>query len=227
MSGVNVQVTGVLPLKRQIEILKMPMQLRRRLISGVSRKIIADSKARVRTQTDLNGQPYAERAKKRKGARKMLSRLAREIKVKRNDGSEAVIGFFKPSSARIAHDQQYGKTTQMSARALNKSTDNTRKDSPATRRQARALREAGFTIDKRKKKGGRVPPLKWITQNLTIGQAGSVLRQLRELAGETIKTSWTTRLPARSFLGATPSEVSQHIDTIYAQVKQEIARVTR
>lgn len=226
MSGVDIQVTGMLPLKRQIEVLTMPMPLRRRLISRVSRKVISDSKARVRQQVDLKGVPYPERAKKRKGARKMLSRLAREIKVKRNDGSEAVIGFFKPSSARIAHDQQYGKTTQMSARALNKSTENASKDSPATRRQARALREAGFTIDKRKKAGGREPPLKWISQNLTIGQAGSVLRQLRDDAGETIKTSWTTRLPARSFLGATPAEVSQHIDTIYEQVKQEIARVT-
>lgn len=224
MSGLHVQVTGLLPLKRQIEILKMPMPLRRRLVSRVSRKIISDSKSRIRKQTDLQGAPYAARAKKRKGNRKMLSRLSREIKVTRNDGNEAVIGFFKPSSGRIAHKQQHGETQQVSARTLAKSTSNAGKSNPATRRQARALREAGFTIDKRKKKGGRVPPLKWVTQNLTIGQAGAILRQLREDAGETIKTSWTTRLPARSFLGATPAEVSQHIDTIFEQMKQEIAR---
>lgn len=221
--AVQVNVTGLIPLKRQLQILAMPRPLRRRLMARVAKKAIADSKRRVRTQTDLNGQPYPERAKRKRGSKKMLLKLSRELKVIKANGSEAVAGFYKPSSARIAYRQQHGYTQTVSSRTLKKGRDQ-KQDSPATRDQARALREAGFTINKRKSKSGKKPSLKWVTQNLTIGQAGSILRQLRELAGDTIKSSWKTTLPARSFLGASKADVSQHIDAIFKQINQEIAR---
>lgn len=222
MNPVSVKVTGLMPLKSQIALLKMPRSKRRRLISQVSRKVITASKGRIRQQRDLQGMPYEERARKRRGSRRMLSRLSREIKIVRNDGIEAVIGFYKPSSARIAYKQQMGTRERVIAR-----TEAKGRDKPATRRQARALREAGFTIHKRQKSGGKKPTLKWVQENLTVGIAGSVLRQLREDAGETIKQSWTTELPARSFLGATPAEVSAHVDTIFTNMTQEIARGRR
>ena len=227
MNPVSVKVTGLMTAKNQMALLKMPMPKRRRLIARVARKVISDGKARVRSQRDLQGMPYPERARKLRGGRKMLSKLSRELKVVRADGTEAKIGFYRRSSARIAAKQQYGDRQRISARSLEKSNTNRGKDSPATRRQAIALREAGFTINKRQKAGGKKPTLKWVQENLTVGIAGSVLRQLREDAGETIKQSWTTELPARSFLGATPAEVSAHVDTIFTNMTQEIARGRR
>lgn len=221
--ALNIQVTGLMTLKQQIEILGLPTKLRRRLMARVGKKVISDSKRRVRTQTDLSGQSYPARAKKKRGGSKMLLKLARQLKVIRADGIEAVVGFYKRSSARIAAKQQHGYTQRVTARSL-KRNGTKNQDSPATRDQARALREAGFTINKRKSKNGKKPSLKWVTQNLTIGQAGSLLRQLREQAGESPKTSWKTTLPARSFLGATKAEITQHFDAIFKQIKQEIAR---
>ncbi len=227
MNPVSVKITGLLPLKSQIELLRMPAARRRRLNARIGRKVIIDSKRRVRSQQDLKGMPYPQRAKRRRGSRKMLTKLSRELKVVRADGTQATVGFYRPSSGRIAAKHQYGFKERISARSLAKSTSNRGKDSPATRRQAVALREAGFTINKRKKAGGKKPTLKWVTENLTVGIAGSVLRQLREDAGETIKQSWTTELPARSFLGATPAEVSAHVDAVFSDMKQEIARGRR
>ena len=222
---VQVNVIGLLPLKRQLELMKMPATMRRRLLYRVAKKVISDSKRRVREQRDLAGRPYEARKRKRKGGRKMLSKLARQLKVVNNSSMEALIGFSRRSSAQIAAKQQYGFTETMTAAKMNRSGAGGHYDKPATRKQAIALREAGFTVKKARGKGSKPPTLKWVQNNLTIGQAGYALRQLRIWSGEKIKTSWVTELPARSFLGANAADISQHVDAIFNYMKQEIARV--
>lgn len=229
MSGMSmhVDVKGLLPLKQQLQLLAMPKPLRRRLLSRTARKVISDSKKRVRNQVDLNGMPFEARAKKRRGGRKMLARLSRQLTVINNSGVEVVVGFKSAQAGRIASKQQHGFRQQMSARTLSKQEKSASKDSQATRKQAIALREAGFEVKKAGSNGKKAPALTWVTQNLTVAQAGVILRDLREKSGETIKTTWTTVLPARSFLGATASEVTSHIETIFKQMKQEIAHGAR
>ncbi|MCX4187172.1 phage virion morphogenesis protein [Methylophaga sp. OBS4] len=222
--AVKVNVIGMLPLKRQMELMKMPQSLRRRLLYRVAKKVISDSKQRVRQQRDLTGRPFETRKRKRKGGRKMLLKLGRELKVVNNSSMEALIGFSRRSSARIAAKHQYGHTETMTAAKMSRSGAGGHYDKPATRKQAIALREAGFTIKKANGKGTKAPPLKWVQNNLTIGQAGFALKQLRIWSGEKIKSSWVTELPARSFLGATAAEISQHIDAIFNQMTQEIKR---
>lgn len=222
--AVQVNVIGMLPLQRQLELLKMPKSTRRRLLYRVAKKVISDSKKRVRQQKDLDGRQFAERKRKKKGGRKMLAKLARELKVVNNSSVDAVIGFSRRSSARIAAKQQYGHTETVTAEKLSRSGAGGHYDKPATRKQAIALREAGFKVKKANGKGTKSPTLKWVQNNFTIGQAGFVLKQLRLWSGEKIKTSWQTTLPARAFLGATAAEISQHIDAIYTQITQEIER---
>jgi len=219
-------IRGLLPLKQQMAIVAMPRATRRRLIYRVTKRVIRDSKKRARDQVDLKGRPYASRAKKRKGGRKMLTRMAKELAVIDNNSLQATIGFRSPVLARIASKQQHGYIERVTPRKLSKQ-DKKASDEPATRKQARALREAGFEIRKKKGKGYKKPSLKWITETFTIGQAGAILKAMRIKAGERIKTSWTTVLPARSFLGATALEIRQHIEMIYKQIKQEASRATR
>lgn len=222
-SAIDVNVIGMLPLKRQMELLKMPSAMRRRLLYRTAKKVMSDSKKRVRQQRDLAGRPFVERKQKRKGSRKMLARLSRELQVVNNSSVQALIGFNRRSSARIAAKQQYGHTETVTAAKLNNGAGG-HYDKPATRKQAIALREAGFTVKKANGKGTKPPTLKWVENNLTIGQAGYALKQLRIWSGDKIKTSWKTTLPARAFLGATAAEISQHIDAIFNQMTQEIKR---
>ncbi len=223
----STQVVGLLPFKRQMELLAMPKATRRRLLYRVAKKVIRDSKKRVRLQRDLKGRPYEARAKKRKGGRKMLARMAKQLKVINNNSVEAVVGFSSPVLGKIASKQQHGATELMSADKLAKRYGDADRKAPATRKQAVALREAGFEIKKAKGKGKKKPTLKWITENMKAGQAGAALRYLRLHAGDTISKSWTTVLPARSFLGATPKEVVQYIDLIFKQIKQELNYAAR
>lgn len=224
VSSIKIDVKGLLPLKRQLEILAMPVPVRRRMLHRVSKRVIADSKRRVRQQVDLQGRPFATRQRKRN--RKMLSRLVKALKVVRNDSTKALIGFKGPVEGRIAAEQQHGITKTITSSGLSGTTKNTH-HSPATRRQAKALRAASFTIKTANGKRNKSPSLKWVQNNMKIGQAGAALRYLREQAGQTIKQSWTTTLPARSFLGASATDISNHIDLIFNQMKQEVTRVAR
>jgi len=219
-------IEGLLPLKQQLQILAMPKPLRRRLLNRTAKFVIRDSRKRVRKQVDLKGMPFEARAKKRKGNRKMLAKLAKQLRVTKLGSMDATVGFYRPSSGRIAAKQQYGAVERITAAKL-QANDKGGHDAPATRRQAIALRDAGFKIKGANGKRLKSPSLKWVVANMKVGQAGAALRYLKNEAGKTTKTSWTTVLPARSFLGATASDVTQYTHAILKQMKQEIAYVAR
>lgn len=227
MSGtITVDVRGLLPLKQQLELVAMPEPLRRRLLSRTARRVAADIRKRVRNQVDINGNPFAERKRIRTKNRKMLTRLvqAKRLKTIKNNGYEAVIGWNDPLQGIIAARHHYGTTERVSAARYSQESKPEFYDKPATKRQARALLQAGFRIKKKSGKGKKAPTIKWIQENMTIATAGFAVRQLGNWSA---KSSWNTTLPARPFLGASKQEISNHIETIMKQMKQEIAYVPR
>lgn len=228
-ADLQMNLVGALPLKRQLELLQMGATKRRRLLYRVAQRVMKDSKQRVRRQVDLQGAPFKDRHKKRADRRKMLSKLIKDMTVINNDSTQAIIGFRKRRSGAIAAKQQHGETQRFTAaqnRAAAREKGKQFYDKPATKQQARALREAGFTVKSGAKKA-RKAPVHWITGNMTVGQAGFALARLRAWSGETAKSSWVTVLPARSFLGATAAEVTAYINQIYEDMTKEMQRVTR
>lgn len=227
MNEIKVDIVGLLPLQRQMELLTMGTNRRRRLLYRVAQKVIRDSRKRIRQQVGLNGLPFKERWKPRSDRRRMLSRLSQRMSIINNDSVQATIGFRGGASGKIAAKQQYGATERVTADQNRRQSKSLSKhyDQPATRKQAKALRDAGFKV----KAGGKakIAPISWITDHLTVGQAGYALRRLREWSGEKAKTSWLTVLPARAFLGATDAEVSAHIDSIFEDMTKELQRGIR
>lgn len=153
----------------------------------------------------------------------MLSRLVKGLKVTQADNDSATVGFYNPVAGRIAADQQYGTQTQITAASFG-GRSAASYNLPATRRQASALIGLGFKIARANGNGRQRPSIKYITEHYSQGQARSTLKRLREWAGQPTRSSWTTTLPARSFLGATATEVRDHITNIYDDIQQEIAR---
>lgn len=225
-ADIRIDVVGLLPFRRQLQLLQMGPNRRRRLVARVTKKVIQDSKKRVRNQVDLQGNHYTDRYRTRShDRRKMLSRLVKELKVIQASSDSATAGFNSPVAGRIAADQQYGKSTTVTAASFGgRSADSYNK--PATRQQAKALVEAGFKI-RMNGRARKSPSIKYITEHYSQGQAGTALKRLRIWAGEATKTSWRTVLPARSFLGATAAEVQQYIEQIYDDMEQELARGIR
>jgi hypothetical protein len=223
---IKIDVVGLLPWQRQMQLLQLSPDRRRRLVARVAKKVVQDSKKRVRDQVDLQGNRYQERHRQRThNRRKMLSRLVKELKVIKADSNSATAGFNSPVSGRIAADQQQGKRTTVSASSFGGRSAESH-NQPATRKQAKALIEAGFKL-RINGKGRKSPSIKYIVDHYTQGQAGSALKRLRVWAGVATKTSWTTLLPARSFLGATAAEIQQYIEQIYDDMEQEMKRGIR
>lgn len=211
-------IDGLIPATRRLNALQLTGIKKRRELTKLCRKVISNSKRRVRNQTDLDGSPYEKRWKKRKDRRKMLAGLAQRLKVLRNDGANGVIGL-AGASARIAARQQYGQVQTFSALqeasqiALDSRAD---VNGPATRKQGKQLRDLGFKVK------GKKPPISWVVANLKVKQAAAIIKYLRLEQGITAQTNWTTVLPARSFLGATLAEVDELINILINDITEDI-----
>lgn len=204
-------VVDSMSVQNRLKLLQMPPARRRRLLSQLGRQVRVNSRRRLRTQTDMNGQPFKERASKSR--KRMLMGLSKRMHVKASDTS-VEIGF-SGVVGQIARKQQDGIDEVMTAEKAQKIHGQPDYDAPATRDQAKALRMEGYRARKPSGKGYRNISIREIMNTMTLGQAGVILRHMRDQVG---KKSWVIPLPARSFLGATKSEVDKLADILITEL---------
>jgi len=197
--------------KAQLKFLLLTPNKRRNILRGAIRGANKSSKERITRQTDLTGKTWQGRANGKK--KKMLTKLKRNMKV-RYGADSAGVYFSGGNSGKIARAHQEGVSLD-AGKPKNKAAQN--KEGPATRNLARALIAEGYTIPRGKGKGSKRPSIKWITEHLSINQAGFLLRELK---GSSSKSAWQIDLPARSFLGQTVSEQKQQQSFILNKAMQ-------
>lgn len=186
-------------------LLQMPTKVKKAVLGKMAKRIIAMSKQHTQLQYDLSGRAFASHHSHRR--RKMLVRLAKRLKIVSSTDEEAVIAFNTAIEGEIGYKQQFG-FSEMFTKSQFQRLATASYDSPATRRQAKSLIEAGYKY-KQAGKAYRTPTIKWITENFTVGRAGFILRVLRN---RSLIDSWMTTLPARSFLGATAEEKTELVN---------------
>lgn len=211
-------IDGLKTLKRQLSPLLLPPKLRRKLLRGAVTDVKKSAQKNIQNQRDLQGRKWAPR--KNKARRKMLRGL-KKLMVVKGDSKQAFVTFRSDLAGRIARRQQEGISETMTAARMKRIHGEPDNDTAATRAQARALREVGYKIRRPKGKRYRRPTVKWITENLTQGQAGIILRLMRD---QEPKRSWTIPLAARSFLGATRKEVDELLDQVADTLTQSMKR---
>lgn len=189
---------------KQLNLLALSPNKRRRIMRGAGRKVRRDSKQRLKAQRDLTGRTWQARSNGRK--KRMLSKLGRNIQV-HTSPNDAKVTFGNTRTGQIARAHQDGISQKMTASQAARMYGTPDYDGKATRKQAKALRNAGYKIRKKRGKGWKTPSIGWITENLTLGKAGLVLRILR--GKEKGKNSWEIELAERSFLGQSQSEYKQ------------------
>ena len=194
--------------KDQLAFLQLKPNKRRNILRRVIRTTNKSSKERITKQTDLAGKTWQGRASGKK--KKMLTKLKKFMKV-RHSANDASVYFSGGNSGKIARAHQEGISLD-AGKPKGKAARN--KEGPATRNLARALIAEGYKIPRRKGKGSKRPSIKWITENLSINQAGFLLRDLK---GSSSKSTWQIDLPARSFLGQTQGEEKQQMNFILNQ----------
>ncbi|WP_024609067.1 phage virion morphogenesis protein [Pseudoalteromonas sp. TAB23] len=197
--------------KEQLAFLQLKPQKRRNILRSAIRAANKSSKERITRQSDLAGKRWQGRANGKK--KKMLTKLKRNMKVRYGANSASV--YFKGgNSGKIARAHQEGISLDA---GKPKSSAAQNKEGPATRNLARALISEGYKIPRGKGKGSKRPSIKWITNNLSINQAGFLLRELKGSSG---KGAWKIDLPARSFLGQTMAEQKEQMNFILNKAMQ-------
>jgi len=212
---INVELEGMDELRRRLSAIDSP-QTRNKILKKIGSEIRKNSKKRATAQTDLTDTTFAKHARGRK--RKMLTRLAQRMVVKDISDEGATVGWSNSFEGGIADQHHFGTQRTFTRRSFGEnSTENVNKDDQCTRRQAKALIEAGY----KRRRAGRpavTPTIRWLVENMTVGQAGAILRALRGGA----KESWLITLPARQFLGVSETESAEIITLALGIIQTEM-----
>lgn len=207
MTGMKINFFGHLDAQKRIDVLKLPPRKRRQLLGGFGREIKRQSIRNLKAKRDVEGRPWAPRA--RGNDRKLLRHLSRQVAANFTTPDFVEVGF----RGNVAYQQHEGVTQVMTAAKMaSERGKRDHYDDPATKKQAKALRDEGYKIRVKGSKKWRKPSLKWITENLKQKQAGLILTILRE---EEPKKVWITTVPGRAFLGATDAQVSAFVNKVY------------
>lgn len=194
---------------KALERCKLTYSQEQLALRRIGRAVCRQAQKNARQQKDINGHNFAPRKRKRKGRRKMLPRLAKRLRGK-NGANHVEVGFGNLLTAQIAHKQQYGTPSETWSVARIRKVRGQFKhyDDPPTRKQARALIRAGYTIKKQRGKGRKKPTTAWVMENMKQGQIGLIMR---ELLDKRPKRSWEIDNEPRPFLGLTNEQSDQII----------------
>lgn len=208
MSMIQFDVFGQLSVKKRLQLMTLPGPKRRRILSQMGRQLQRAARKRIQQQRNVDGSPW--QARKDGSGRKMMRRLGRKMYYKATPDFTEIS--FQGHAGSIARYQQEGFRQSVAASPALAKKGQPSYDENASKRQAKALRDAGYKIRRKGTRGWRKPSLKWVQENLKRGQAGLIIKILRDQAS---KASWQINLPSRSFLGATPHEINQFVNTIF------------
>ncbi|AMO56561.1 hypothetical protein [Endozoicomonas montiporae] len=197
-----------LTLFEQLDVLTMPPHRQRKLVKRMATEVRNRGRQNIRQQKTVSGSPMKAR-KNTRNRRKMLRNMGKQMAVFPRGKAQADVTWKNTLTGRIAYQQQHGVPETMTASKMKRIHGQPNYNAPASRDMARALLAEGYRQPVKGKNGRtrlKRASQKQIMKTMTIGQAGLVLKALRDSQK---KQRWTIRTPARPFLGASPDNVDQ------------------
>lgn len=191
--------TLALPPKKRLWILKDLGRWEKRL-----------AKSRIKRQKDINNRPFEKR---RQGDAPLLQKMADGLEpYVKNNASLLELTWRQKKTAKIAAIHNEGIAQVDSANALIQREKKRRGEpdysAPCTKAQAVALRRLGYRIRRKKGKGWNKPSVRNIEKNLSLGQAGLIIRILRKSKS---KNAWVIKMPKRQFLGSKRDKIRDRL----------------
>lgn len=234
-SMITVDVKGLMPLKKQIELLKLPRLKRKKLLKYVAYKLIRDTRKRVRRRVDLDGKPFSNRPDGWKDKHE-IDRLAKFLAVTKVGDTSSEIGWKRASNADLAKRIQYGSKENVNDEKVTDTAKFNLEFAPATKWQARALVANGFRQPKKNGRKGKLATVRWIrgtpgedgkrkNWNVSAKMASIILTSMRKSnfkkarREDGIDDDARVTISARSFLGATQREINQYLIEIMNKYK--------
>ncbi len=218
---------STLRLLSQIEVLSMKPARRKQLLRKIGKEVRSDVRQNIRKQKTVAGTSMEPRAQKKR--RRMFSKMPKGLVTKVKSDHQADITWKQPGQARLAFQHHHGISENYTAGKAARVNGTPDYKKPATPAQAKALVKAGYRrpVARKRGKGGAIlkrVPQRWIRENMTIGQAGLVLRLMRT-GTDKGKQSWTIDLPKRPILGATPADANIYLAVMAQDALQQLKRV--
>lgn len=219
-----ISITGKQRVKAMVGLLKASPAKRKNILRKVARKARTINNARRRNQKQIDGQPMESR---KKGSAKMFRRLGR--KLRHTATTEEAKLYFLRNAGKVAYAHHHGIGDNFDTKKdgdAEKKQKGEREFSaaglkkPATRAQAKKLVDSGeFRIGKRATKSGkgRIPTMRWVMQNLTVGQAGAIYRSLKKQA----KEQWNVPRAKRPWLGMNNQDTEQAANIIVTELAKQ------
>jgi len=199
--------------KHQLTLLQLPPGKRVRVLKTLGRYERKLARQRIRQQRTVDGQKFTPRKDGRKA--KLLRQMGRTLEPYVINGQRLELKHKNRLTGRIAAFQQEGGQEQMTAAKLKKRRGEPDYDAPCTREQAKALVSQGFRVRRSKGKGYKRATIKHIQASLTLGQAGLILRMMRN---QKLKQRWIVPVDGRPFLGDTPQNVQRKLADILDEI---------
>ncbi|MFT5788022.1 MAG: hypothetical protein ACI8SJ_000117 [Shewanella sp.] len=202
-----------LSVKNQLIMASLPAKKRTRILKTLGRFERAKARKRIRSQTTVDGHKFAARADGRKA--KMLKKMTRRLEPYVKSANRLELKHQSTQTGRVAAFQQEGGTEKYTAKKAKKRNGVPDYQGPCSRRQAKALAREGYKVRKGKGKRYRRATITEIMSNMTLGQAGLVLRMMRNTKD---KPSWNIQVSPRPFLGDSTENVQRELVKIMEQI---------
>jgi len=212
---------------QDIGLLALPAASRKRVLQNAGRRYLKASREHIRQQKTIDGNPFAKR---KYGKGKLLKNMGRSLKFFPSP-NQVTVTWPNKSVAKLGYRHQFGIDEVMTASKMVKIHGQPDYQAPATKKQARALLEAGFTISAGKtfksgpnkgKTRRKRPSQRWIMDNMKLGQAGLIIRTLRNATHP--PKNWKIPVPERPFLGMAGGDALQVLTDEIEQERQRRAR---
>ena len=190
---------------QSMDLMLLTSGRRKRVLKKTANDVRKRSRQNLRMQKTVNGSSMQTR---KTGKGRMLKGLGKTMESSATT-RQAKVSWKNKMTAQIAYRHQHGIPENFNKSKMDRRYGTPDYDAPATRKQAKALIDAGYRIYTGKKKGKtqtKKPSQRWIIENMTLGHAGYMVRTLRN---EKAKSTWTVQTPARPFLGVTDAEGTQ------------------
>ena len=225
--SVKFDVRHAANMAQRIDLMILKPAAKQKVFENCGRAYLKASRDHIRQQKTIDGRQMAP---KKYGKGKVLKKMGQTLKFDATS-KQVTLTWPNKSVAKLASRHQFGIEEVMTANRMVKIHGQPNYADPATKKQAKALIDAGFVIStgKRFKSGtnkGKMkkkrPSQKWITENMRLGQAGLIIRTLRNQLNRPKR--WDIPVPARPFLGMENQEAAEVLTKEILKERQRRAR---
>ncbi len=206
MFEIKADKRSYLRLKEQLALIKLDKKARSRILKVLGKYITKETRKNIRAQRDPEGRKWKAR---KKGRRKMLRGFTKKLKHFQRDNNRTLFVGWPSSRGTVALAHHTGEAEKSGLQQrFNQAKKNKepKKTDPATREQAKELRDLGFRLPKQgRQKRGKKPTIKFIMQNMTVAEAAKVIS---DLENKIPARQWDIDRPERRLIGISPKRVA-------------------